>query len=564
MASDNNSDFSFATHNPDGSKREKPVALNIFGELDQSSAKVTQRIKDLGINVETINPPSRAATSGLPPFLANKLEEVNKKLGESTEDLRKAAEQRSTDTLLPSSVRPSNTNSNPINAGTPTAAANPTPVVNTPPVNNAQPQQAPNSNIVQQKPYEAPKLTPERKQKIRSLPGEIKEQIYGQDAIVDEVVDVLKVALLGLSANKKKPRGAYLFAGPSGCGKTETVVQIARLLDIPIKKFSMAEFSEENDVKKLIGSPPGYVGYEDGGQLTNFIKEHPNGIVLFDEIEKADEALGKILLGVLDDGKLTDNMGVEVSFTNTIFFATSNLGAEIEYSTGVSTEDKNEYRMSAIRGHFPPEVINRFDSIIQFFAVNKEVYGKIVKKVLGSLSKDFKSEHEIEFSYDDKIIDFIVENSYDPAMGGRPAGRFMSKVLIKGIVDKMFEDSMDGVDFIKLDLSKDGNVCFKNREGVSITEVMNTSDLLSRYNASRMNKEEEKLKAKAAALAASAGPALEEPTLPIKPVKDIFQDSNDKSLTHTETELSIAGAAGPLTEKIAKKRVDKRSGPKRA
>lgn len=438
------------------------------------------------------------------------------------------------------------------------------------------------------------KRTPDLTKKIRELPDNVKSKIFGQDKAVDEVIDVLKTGIMGLSTNKNKPKVAAIFAGPSGCGKTETVIQVASYLGIPIKKINMAEFSEENDVKKLVGSPPGYVGYEEGGQLTNFAMENPCSIVLLDEIEKAHESLSKILLGVLDDGTLTDNHGLEVKFKNVLFIATTNLGAEIEYVTSMSEEDKNEYRMQAIKGFFRPEVLNRMDSILQFKAIDKEVYGKIVNKNLNSLVDSFKQEHDITFSVSDVIHKFIVNESYDPAMGGRPAGRFITKVLIKGIVDKMFEENtLDEVKEIVLDLNDKGNIIFKKPDGEIITEVTQTADLLKTYKESKMTKDEQATKDKAQDLAAK-GEAKIAPNDSTNPSNqqdvvsqlnqligqdlshsneqqasiDIFKQAKVKApvageeMTKTQIELSLA-AKDPAVAQIAAKRVKARVGPKR-
>lgn len=577
MANDNtqNPGFIFAGRDPNGRPLENFDPKGIMDELEE----LNNKLKDIGNqNKSTIDTQGQrireltggavrvdvASTTGeIPQFMRNHLESM-RNMGISPEDSTLIAAQL-VDATRPSVVNPTANNA----PSTPVQVA-----PNIQNTQNTQPQVEVKAEVKTEAiPEEKFKLTPEKKKQIRELPSNIKEVIYGQDEIIDEVVSVLKTALLGLSANKKKPRGAYLFAGPSGCGKTETVIQIANFLNIPVKKFSMAEYSEENDVKKLIGSPPGYIGYEDGGQLTNFVKEHPNGIILFDEIEKADEALGKILLGVLDDGKLTDNKGTEVSFTNTIFFATSNLGAEVEYVDHYNKEEKDEYRMQAIKGHFPPEVINRFDAIIQFFAVSPDVYAKIVSKVMKSLAKDFKNEHDIEFSYDKNIIDFIVKNSYDPAMGGRPAGRFMGKVLISGLVDKMFEDTMDGVEFIKLDLSEGGNIVFKNKEDVVIDEMENTKDLLSRYNKSRLTKDEQATVEEAKSLASKTPPA-DSSALPEAPkgagemalieLPAIVEKKSTRAKTHTAIEKDLAeGSGNAIVTKIANSRIKKRTEPRR-
>lgn len=404
------------------------------------------------------------------------------------------------------------------------------------------------------------RLTPEKKKQIRELPANIKTKIFGQDDVIDDVVAVLKTAFAGLSSNKKKPKGAYIFAGPSGCGKTETVIQLAEFLNVPIKKFSMTEFSEENDVKKLIGAPAGYVGYEDGGQLTNFVNANPNAIILFDEIEKADPSLSKILLGVLEDGKLTDGKGVEVNFTNTMFFATSNLGSEIEYSSQATKKEKDEYRMNSIKEFFPIEVINRFDSLIQFSAISKEVYSKIVTKVLNGLAKDFEETQGAKFEYDQAVVDFVVENSYDPAMGGRPAGRFMSKVLIKGVVDKIYEDddSLSAVDCITLSINKTGNLVFKDGKKI-IAEIKETQELLSKYNQTKLTKEEQQVRE--SALATQSHEQIPVTPPPLEITQKVSQTRKSRATILTELAQS---SGNTVAQKITAERIKKKNSPKRA
>lgn len=417
------------------------------------------------------------------------------------------------------------------------------------------------------------KLTAETKKQIRELPNNIKSKIYGQDEAIDDVITVLKTSFAGLSTNEKKPKGAYIFAGPSGCGKTETVVQIAEFLGLPIKKFSMTEFSEENDVKKLIGAPAGYIGYEDGGQLTNFASEHPNSIILLDEIEKADPSLSKILLGVLEDGKLTDGKGKEVDFRNTMFFATSNLGSEIEYATGLDKKQKDEYRMNAIKDFFPIEVINRFDSLIQFNPISKDVYAKIVNKVLSKVAKDFSERHEKNFEYAEKVVDFVVEHSYDPAMGGRPAGRFLSKVLIKSIVDKLFEedDAFENVDCIKLNINAKGNIIFRNTAGKTIAEIKETQKLINDYNKTRLTKEEEEIKEKAKnSEQDSVVTKLSEVNKKVLNLregveKDSGVETPVKKNTRSGITTTIAEQSGDSTiERINQARIKRKTSPKRS
>lgn len=332
---------------------------------------------------------------------------------------------------------------------------------------------------------------------IRGLDKKIKDVVYGQDEALDDVVEVLKGAVLGLSPNKNKPKGCYFFIGPSGVGKTETVVQLAKILNIPLHRFDMGEFSAENDIKKLIGAPAGYVGYEDGGQLTNAVMKDPVSIILFDEIEKAHEALNKILLGMLDNGVVTDNRGKKVEFNNVIFFATSNLGADVEYMTNLTKDEKFEYRMDVIKEKIAPEIINRYDSIIQFDSINKEVYKMISQKFLKDVISNFKESQGIELEYTDKLLDFLAKESFDPAMGGRPARRFIDKIVIKGIVDLIYDDeegdALDGYEKLTMDVNPEGLITFmdpaaETDEKKLVATLKNTKELVARFKKSKFSK----------------------------------------------------------------------------
>lgn len=322
------------------------------------------------------------------------------------------------------------------------------------------------------------------KTKIRVLKENLIKRVYGQDPVIEEVVDVLKIAALNIKINKEKPAGNYLFAGPSGVGKTELAQSLADSLGVPILVINMGEYGLEQDVTKLIGTSPGYVGYDQGGILTNFVMENPACIVLFDELEKAHPSADKILLSIMDKGTATDNKGKQVSFKETIIISTSNLGADIEYIQGLEQAEKNKYRMEAIKEGLRPEIINRYDSVFHFFSLSKEIYQKVANKFLNSLVKSIKEEHKLDMKTTDKLMEFIVESSYDPAMGGRPARRFIEKIVIKPLADYMldedFEKAIADHPEITLDLNKAGNICFKGKNKKILGVLENTKELVAR------------------------------------------------------------------------------------
>jgi len=323
------------------------------------------------------------------------------------------------------------------------------------------------------------------KAKIRVLKENLLKRVFGQDPVIEEVVDVLKIAALNIKINKEKPAGNYLFAGPSGVGKTELAQALADALDVPILVVNMGEYGLEQDVTKLIGTSPGYIGYQEGGVLTNFVMKNPACIVLFDELEKAHPSADKILLSIMDKGTATDNKGNVVSFKETIIISTSNLGANIEYIQGLEQAEKNKYRMEAIKEGLRPEIINRYDSVFHFFSLSKEIYKKVANKFLISLANSLKEEHALVMKTSDKIMEFIVDTSYDPAMGGRPARRFIEKIVIKPLADYMlldedFEKEIKDHPEITLDLNKAGNVCFKGKNKKILGVLENTKELVAR------------------------------------------------------------------------------------
>lgn len=335
------------------------------------------------------------------------------------------------------------------------------------------------------------------KKKVRGLAKTLKARVFGQDSTIDEVVDVLTVAALDIKINEAKPAGCYFYAGPSGVGKTELAQSIADQLGVPLLKVNMGEYGQEQDVSKLIGAAAGLVGFKEGGLLTNFVQKNPASVVLFDEIEKADRSIDNILLSIMDHGICGANDGTEVAFKNTIVICTSNLGAEVEYYPDLTKEEKDKLRMDFIKDGMRPEIINRYDSIFHFNALTPDIYKLVADKFLKKLSSNMSAKHGFEVKFSPKLIDFMVEKSYDPAMGGRPARRFIEKIMIKPLARYMLEDEFEAVakehKEITLDLNAKSNVCFKGKNKKILGVLDNTSELVAEFEAGKFtNKKEAK------------------------------------------------------------------------
>lgn len=373
------------------------------------------------------------------------------------------------------------------------------------------------------------------KKKVKGLNETLKTRVFGQDETIAEVVDILKVAALKIKVNPKKPAGCYFFAGPSGVGKTELAQSIADQLGVPLLKINCGEYGLEHEVSKLIGAPPGYSGSDQDGVLTGFVKEKKACVVLFDEIEKAHSSIDKILLSIMDHGECGTNKpqvnedGTSnfetVSFTQTIIIGTSNLGADVEYipaetflldtkeleSFGIDYKKrfnskaeqeeinklfvqfkKNEIRMEYIKEGLRPEIINRYDSIFHFNSLSPEIYAKVANKFLIQLSDSIQKEHNFDLKFTEKLVSWMVEKSYDPAMGGRPARKFIEKIVIKPLTDYMLDDDFDNSikdnKEISMDLNKDGNVCFKGKNRKILGVLQNTDELVSRIEVGKFSK----------------------------------------------------------------------------
>ena len=284
------------------------------------------------------------------------------------------------------------------------------------------------------------KLVGEEKEKLLNLENNMKKRVMGQDSAIKLVSDAILRARSGIK-DPNRPIGSFIFLGPTGVGKTEVARTLAYELfddERHMIRIDMSEYMESHSVSRLIGSPPGYVGYDDGGQLTEAVRRNPYSIVLFDEIEKAHKDVFNILLQILDDGRITDSQGRTVDFKNTIIIMTSNLGSEYILD---NLENSEKLVMDELKNTFKPEFLNRIDEIIIFKSLKKEIIYKIVDKIINDINKRL-SDKKIEISLTNSAKNFIINNSYDEKYGARPIKRFISRNVETLIAKKIINDEI--------------------------------------------------------------------------------------------------------------------------
>ncbi|TVU69263.1 MULTISPECIES: ATP-dependent Clp protease ATP-binding subunit ClpA [Cobetia] len=273
------------------------------------------------------------------------------------------------------------------------------------------------------------------KKLLSNIERDLKMLVFGQDDAITGLSAAIKLSRAGLKA-PDKPVGSFLFAGPTGVGKTEVAKQLAALMGIELVRFDMSEYMERHTVSRLIGAPPGYVGYDQGGLLTEAITKQPHCVLLLDEIEKAHPEVFNLLLQVMDHGRLTDNNGREADFRNVILVMTSNAGAEqvARRSIGFKHQDHSTDAMEVIRKTFSPEFRNRLDSIIQFGSLDLSVVRNVVDKFLVELQAQL-DEKRVQLDVDDEARDLLATLGYDPAMGARPMARVIQEKLKKPLAE---------------------------------------------------------------------------------------------------------------------------------
>jgi ATP-dependent Clp protease ATP-binding subunit ClpC len=308
------------------------------------------------------------------------------------------------------------------------------------------------------------------------MEGELGQRIVGQEEAINVVSRSIRRARAGLK-DPHRPIGSFIFLGPSGVGKTELAKRLAEFLfgDVDAMiRIDMSEYLEQHTTSRLVGSPPGYVGYGEGGQLTEAVRRRPHSVVLFDEIEKAHQNVMNVMLQILDEGKVTDTQGREIDFKNTVIIMTSNIGAEFirkETSFGfvnradvaASYGKMKDVVLDELNKHFKPEFLNRVDEKVVFHPLSKEDLMAIVEIMIGDLNKRL-AEKGLTLSLNKKVKAFLVDKGYDPKLGARPLRRAIQEYIEDPLSEEVLKGKFGYNSKISLSIDKD-NVVFKGTKG---------------------------------------------------------------------------------------------------
>ncbi len=293
------------------------------------------------------------------------------------------------------------------------------------------------------------------KEVLIDLPRKLKRVVFGQDAAIDLLSNAVKLSRAGLN-DRNKPVGSFLLSGPTGVGKTEVTKQLAEVLGVEFIRFDMSEYMERHTVSRLIGAPPGYVGYDQGGLLTEAIRKHPHAVLLLDEIEKAHPDVFNVLLQVMDYGHLTDNTGHKADFRHVLIVMTTNAGADqLERgSIGFATQDANQEGLTAIKRYFTPEFRNRLDAIVQFNYLDDSTVLKVVDKFLREL-RDRLKEKGVKLTVTNKAKQWLAEQGYHEKLGARPMGRLIQEKLKMPLAEELLHGRLSDGDEISVDIEGD-------------------------------------------------------------------------------------------------------------
>jgi ATP-dependent Clp protease ATP-binding subunit ClpA len=293
---------------------------------------------------------------------------------------------------------------------------------------------------------------------LKNLDRDLKAVVFGQDRAIEALATAVKMARSGLG-NPQKPIGCFLFSGPTGVGKTEVARQLAYVLGVELTRFDMSEYMERHAVSRLIGAPPGYVGFDQGGLLTEAITKHPYSVLLLDEIEKAHPDIFNILLQVMDHGTLTDNIGRKADFRNVTIVMTTNAGASelSKNSIGFTTSAQAGDEMAEIKRLFTPEFRNRLDAIISFAALDRDIILRVVDKFLLQLEAQIE-EKKVEISFTDALKEYLARKGFDPLMGARPMARLIQDTIRSALADELLFGRLAEGGKVTIDIDADDKV----------------------------------------------------------------------------------------------------------
>lgn len=293
---------------------------------------------------------------------------------------------------------------------------------------------------------------------LRTMERDLKLTIFGQDRAIEALSGAIKMSRSGLR-EEEKPIGAFLFAGPTGVGKTEVTKQLAMLMGVELLRFDMSEYMERHTVSRLIGAPPGYVGFDQGGLLTEAVGKNPHSVVLLDEIEKAHPEVFNLLLQVMDHGTLTDNNGRKADFRNVILVMTTNAGAQemSRASVGFTEQDHSSDGMTIIKKSFSPEFRNRLDTIIEFASLDVISIKRVVDKLVVELEAKL-GNNNVTLELDDDARDWIADRGYDPKMGARPMARIIQEQIKRPLAEELLFGSLSDGGHVKVTVGEDGNL----------------------------------------------------------------------------------------------------------
>jgi ATP-dependent Clp protease ATP-binding subunit ClpB len=300
-------------------------------------------------------------------------------------------------------------------------------------------------------------------EKLIHMEDELRKRVIGQDEAISAVANTVRAARAGLQ-DPNRPLGSFLFLGPTGVGKTETARALAEFLfddEHALVRIDMSEYQERHTVSRLIGAPPGYVGYDEAGQLTEAVRRRPYSVVLFDEVEKAHPEVLNVLLQLLDDGRLTDAQGRTVDFRNTIVIMTSNLGSTWITERNLSWDEIRARVMEAVRGHFRPELINRIDEIVIFRALTMEEIGQIVELQLNGLRRRL-ADRNIELELTPEAKEALAREGFDPVYGARPLRRAIQRELVQPLAMRLLRGDFNDGDKVLITV-RDGQFAFERQ-----------------------------------------------------------------------------------------------------